>query len=184
MKYLPLRPHRLHCGTCNDTYDLPADGTIKVYHEVGIRSRRPFIPVELPVFLLRPLQYNCPLDGFELVLFSLGNGTKAQGKSYPLCPFCYNHPPFEGLKRMGCNACLHPTCEHGLVRNSVCPCQADTSLGAPCGGTMVLDVTSRPNWKMDCNKCNVIVTFHNDIHAVKPSKVPWWFSSNLPSHVC
>jgi DNA topoisomerase III len=116
-------------------------------------------------------QFKCPLDGFELVLFSLGNSTKAQGKSYPLCPFCYNHPPFEGLKRMGCNECLHPSCEHGFIRNSVCPCQSETAAGTPCGGTMVLDVTSRPNWKMDCNKCNVIVTFHTDIHAVKPSKV-------------
>lgn len=34
----------------------------------------------------------CPLDGFELVLFSLAG---ADGKTSPLCPFCFNHPPFE-----------------------------------------------------------------------------------------
>ena len=28
-----------------------------------------------------------------IVLFSLGNSEKAQGKSYPLCPYCYTHPP-------------------------------------------------------------------------------------------
>ena len=54
----------------------------------------------------------CPLDGFELLLFSLGNSKETQGRSYPLCPLCYNVPPFEGLAKMGCNACLHPTCKH------------------------------------------------------------------------
>ena len=33
------------------------------------------------------------MDQFELVLFSLGNAASAQGKSYSLCPYCYNHPP-------------------------------------------------------------------------------------------
>jgi hypothetical protein len=40
----------------------------------------------------------CPLDGFQLVLFSLGG---ADGKTYPLCPFCYNHPPFENAPKVG-----------------------------------------------------------------------------------
>lgn len=34
----------------------------------------------------------CPLDGYELLLFSLA-GT--DGKTYPLCPLCYSYPPFE-----------------------------------------------------------------------------------------
>ena len=34
----------------------------------------------------------CPLDQFEIVLFSL---TGPDGKTYPLCPYCYNYPPFE-----------------------------------------------------------------------------------------
>jgi hypothetical protein len=29
----------------------------------------------------------CPLDGFEIVLFSLSG---PDGKTYPLCPYCYN----------------------------------------------------------------------------------------------
>jgi hypothetical protein len=61
------------------------------------------------------LQFKCPLDDFELVLFSLGNAAKAQGKTYPLCPYCYNEPPFDGLTSMGCNSCLHPTCRHRWV---------------------------------------------------------------------
>ena len=31
----------------------------------------------------------CPLCSYELLLFSLGG---ADGKSLPLCPFCYNNP--------------------------------------------------------------------------------------------
>lgn len=38
-------------------------------------------------------EIKCPLDKFELVFFSLGNTASAQGKGYPLCPYCYNHPP-------------------------------------------------------------------------------------------
>ena len=32
----------------------------------------------------------CPLDNYEIVLFSL---TGPDAKTYPLCPFCYNNPP-------------------------------------------------------------------------------------------
>ena len=38
----------------------------------------------------------CPLDGYEIVLFSLSG---PDGKTYALCPFCYNNPPFEGATR-------------------------------------------------------------------------------------
>ncbi len=73
----------LYCELCIDiyvilnmpvvllvTYSLPQNGTIKLYKEL-----------------------RCPMDNFELVLFSLGNAADAQGKSYPLCPFCFNNPP-------------------------------------------------------------------------------------------
>lgn len=39
----------------------------------------------------------CPLDGYEIVLFSLSG---PDGKTYPLCPFCYNNPPFEGAHKV------------------------------------------------------------------------------------
>lgn len=35
------------------------------------------------------------MDDFELVLWSSGS----RGKSYPLCPYCYNHPPFRDMKK-------------------------------------------------------------------------------------
>ena len=39
----------------------------------------------------------CPLDGYEIVLFSLSG---PDGKTYALCPFCYNNPPFEGAHKV------------------------------------------------------------------------------------
>ena len=72
-------------------------------------------------------ELKCPLDGFELLLFSLGNSATAVGKTFPLCPFCYNNPPFEDAGhllggKMGCNSCTHPTCAHSLTANGVLPC--------------------------------------------------------------
>lgn len=58
------------------------------------------------------MQFKCPLDGFELVLYTLGSSGGLQGKAFPLCPHCYNHPPVPTLTNMGCNVCPHPTCQH------------------------------------------------------------------------
>ena len=39
----------------------------------------------------------CPLDEFELLLCSLSG---PDGMTYPLCPFCYSNPPFEGIQKV------------------------------------------------------------------------------------
>ena len=39
----------------------------------------------------------CPLDDFELLLCSLSG---PDGMTYPLCPFCYSNPPFEGIQKV------------------------------------------------------------------------------------
>eukprot|EP01061_Rhynchopus_euleeides_P005988 TRINITY_DN15065_c0_g1_i2.p1 TRINITY_DN15065_c0_g1~~TRINITY_DN15065_c0_g1_i2.p1 ORF type:complete len:722 (+),score=287.37 TRINITY_DN15065_c0_g1_i2:104-2167(+) len=58
MKYIETRPQRLYCNKCEQTLGLPQNGELK------------------------PLMgKKCPLDGFELVLFTVNDG-----KSYPLCP--------------------------------------------------------------------------------------------------
>jgi hypothetical protein len=66
----------------------------------------------------------CPLDGFQLLLFSLGG---ADGKLTVLCPYCYNHPPFlEGGEQGGgrdggmpCSQCAHPACRHSVRKSFV-----------------------------------------------------------------
>lgn len=106
MHLINLRPARLHCRNCNETYALPSMGNIKLFKELS-----------------------CPLDGFELVLFSTGS----KGKGYPLCPYCYNHPPFGiDIQGMGCNNCTHPTCPQAVTKNAITICFKDD-----CSGVMV-----------------------------------------------
>ncbi|CAG8644563.1 6436_t:CDS:10 [Cetraspora pellucida] len=103
-----------------------------------------------------------PLDGFGLVSFSTGS----KDIGYPLCPNCYNNPPFENVKKgMGCNRCPHPTCEHSLTNNEVCSCQVNS-----CTGQMVLDATSAPKWKLSCNVCNFVSVFTDLVKGVSISK--------------
>jgi DNA topoisomerase-3 len=74
MQYIMTKPSRLYCETCEAVYPVPQGGSIKLYKELV-----------------------CPLDAFELVLFSVGG---ADGRAYPLCPYCYSHPPFENVAKV------------------------------------------------------------------------------------
>uniref|UniRef100_A0A8C5ADQ4 DNA topoisomerase n=1 Tax=Gadus morhua TaxID=8049 RepID=A0A8C5ADQ4_GADMO len=135
MKYIQAKPSRLHCSHCDETYSVPQNGVIKLYKEL-----------------------RCPLDDFELVLWTSG----ARGKSYPLCPYCSSNPPFRDMKKgVGCNQCTHPSCQHSLVSLGIGQC-------VECeGGVLVLDPTSAPKWRMACNSCNVLVHFFEHAHRVQ-----------------
>lgn len=149
MKYIGARPQRLYCPTCEDVYALPQGGSIKQYKGLA-----------------------CPLDGFELLLFSLAG---QDGKSYPLCPLCFSYPPFEGAVKVGgegasvkpgmpCTTCLHPTCKHAPSRQGVmqCPeCQM---------GMLVLDPVSGPKWRLDCSRCSFLIYLPKDLHDAKVAK--------------
>jgi DNA topoisomerase III len=90
MKHIETRPQRLYCLHCQKTYNLPNTGTIKKYFE-----------------------FKCPHDDFEIVINHIEGGA-----SSPLCPRCYNNPPFEdyGDKAMTCARCMHPTCRESLAQ--------------------------------------------------------------------
>lgn len=134
MKLITAKPSRLHCSTCNETFNVPQNGNIKLYKEL-----------------------KCPLDDFELVLWTTGG----KGKAYPLCPYCLNHPPFPDMRKgMGCNECTHPTCPHALEQTGVSNClECDN-------GTLVLDPTSAPKWRMCCNRCNVVINMFENAHKI------------------
>uniref|UniRef100_A0A6Q2XS23 DNA topoisomerase n=1 Tax=Esox lucius TaxID=8010 RepID=A0A6Q2XS23_ESOLU len=135
MKYIQAKPSRLHCAGCDETYSLPQNGAIKLYKEL-----------------------RCPLDEFELVLWTSGS----RGKSYPLCPYCFSNPPFRDMKKgMGCNECTHPSCQHSLNSLGIAQCVECEA------GVLVLDPNSGPKWKMACNKCNVMVHFFEQAHRVQ-----------------
>ncbi|KAK9177834.1 hypothetical protein WN943_027023 [Citrus x changshan-huyou] len=151
MKYISMQPSRLYCSTCEDVYNLPQRGTLKLYKEL-----------------------TCPLDNFELLIFSMAG---PEGKSFPLCPFCYNNPPFEGIDTlygttttgsfgklgkgagMPCFLCPHPACRHSMIAQGVCACPE-------CNGTLVLDPVSAPKWRLYCNMCNCLVSLPQGAHRI------------------
>lgn len=139
MKYVATAPPRLYCNTCDETYDLPNKTNVKLYKEL-----------------------KCPLDDFELLLCSTGS----DGKCYALCPYCYNHPPFNDMKtHTGCNGCTHPGCQHSLTTLGVSPCETCEE------GVLVLDPTSAPKWKLACNntRCTTVVTLFKHAHRITVS---------------
>ena len=97
MKYIMAKPTRLYCQSCDETFALPQNGTIKLYQEL-----------------------KCPLDDFELLNCSAG----AKGKSYVFCPYCFSNPPFPDMKKgiASCNTCTHPTCVHSQNSLGVSNC--------------------------------------------------------------
>lgn len=60
---------------------------------------------------------------------------------------------------MACNHCPHPTCPHSMVTNAVCPCPESENEQEPCKGSLILDATSAPRWKLSCNECNIVSSF-------------------------
>jgi DNA topoisomerase-3 len=63
---------------------------------------------------------------------------------------------------MGCNRCTHPTCPESLVATGVRPCPE----AAACGGTLVFQAATRPNFKLMCNSCNFMIKFASNAHGI------------------
>ncbi|XP_028759686.1 DNA topoisomerase 3-beta [Neltuma alba] len=155
MKFISSQPPRLYCNTCEEVYYLPQKGTIKLYKELA-----------------------CPLDNFELLICSMPG---PEGKSFPLCPYCYSNPPFEGIEAlintakigasgklgkgagMPCILCPHPTCPNSLVSQGVCACPE-------CSGTLFLDPVSAPKWRLYCNMCNCLVLLPQGAHRISTTQ--------------
>ena len=102
---------------------------------------------------------------------------------------------------MGCNACLHPTCQYGLAAFAVCPCPGsgrdthgrgggrgqsheEKEGETRCSGLMVLDKLSQPNWKLCCNRCNTLIRFHGELKKVSVLQVRAQFASGLSHANC
>ncbi|CAB3411068.1 unnamed protein product [Caenorhabditis bovis] len=139
MKLVETRPQRLFCPTCQDTYAVPnaKDGVLRIMGDA-----------------------KCPLDGFELVYWQGAGGKLA--RSYPLCPFCYNNPPFENMpEASGCISCPHPSCPNSYNGVGVCGCLQN------CGGVMVVDVQSHPKWRLTCNKCASVIALFDGAQKIR-----------------
>ena len=55
MKLVQAKPARMFCSSCDETYSMPQQGTIKLYKEL-----------------------KCPLDNFELVSWTVGSKGKVR----------------------------------------------------------------------------------------------------------
>mmetsp|Transcript_9240 Transcript_9240/g.21182 ORF Transcript_9240/g.21182 Transcript_9240/m.21182 type:complete len:859 (-) Transcript_9240:33-2609(-) len=138
-KYLYVvdrRPVRMFCKNCDRVFKMPQNGQMKLYKEL-----------------------RCPLDQFELVFVA-----NKVGKSYPLCPCCYDDPPFGSKSAAGKFWELeHPI--YQKYRPPVLSCIAEN-----CPGTLCLDVDSAPKWQIDCNVCmQNLQIFGDKAHKIKVS---------------
>uniref|UniRef100_A0A0A9WVC9 DNA topoisomerase 3-beta-1 n=1 Tax=Lygus hesperus TaxID=30085 RepID=A0A0A9WVC9_LYGHE len=91
LKHISTRPQRLYCSYCEMTFALPQGGSIKQYSS-----------------------FKCPLDNFELVICHIDGG-----KSMPICPNCYNNPPFEDAITPAQVAAVVEQRENGKYNNAV-----------------------------------------------------------------
>eukprot|EP00933_Yihiella_yeosuensis_P022632 TRINITY_DN1779_c0_g1_i1.p1 TRINITY_DN1779_c0_g1~~TRINITY_DN1779_c0_g1_i1.p1 ORF type:complete len:858 (+),score=171.26 TRINITY_DN1779_c0_g1_i1:68-2641(+) len=130
------KPVRMFCKQCDRIFKMPQNGQMKLYKEL-----------------------KCPLDNFELVLVA-----NKLGKSYPICPCCYDDPPFGEKEEQG----KHWNLDHPIYkkyRPAVMSCIADN-----CPGTLCLDVDSAPKWQIDCNVCmQELMIFGDKAHKVSVS---------------
>lgn len=130
------KPVRMFCKQCDRIFKMPQNGQLKEYK--GLK---------------------CPLDQYELVLVA-----NKVGKSYPICPMCYDDPPFGAAAEHG----KHWNLDHPIYkkyRPAVMSC-----IDENCTGTLCLDVDSAPKWQIDCNVCMQFLSiFEDKAHKVKVS---------------
>jgi hypothetical protein len=105
MKYIAARPSRLYCPVCEDVYALPQGGAVKQYKGL-----------------------ECPLDGFELVLFSLSGSVSCR---FFLYVFCLKAPVCPAAN--ACICVLGATHKWAVVRESNEIYKAVRGAGVPTG---------------------------------------------------
>ena len=66
--------------------------------------------------------------------------------------------------------CVRKKFGKGIMMNRCPSDENDVDGNATCDGMMVLDMESKPNWKLCCNKCNLIIRFTTNIHSIIVSK--------------
>lgn len=154
MKLIDTRPQRLHCPICSETYAVPQNGSIRPYKEV-----------------------KCPLDEFDLVLWTQGPKSRVSdspsslnryptglivhtyttplnpsifasvGQNLVFCPYCYSHPPFEDMLRS--QGCNR--CPHPSCPRSMENLGVDACPDCPYG-ILVLDDSAAPKYRLFCNR--------------------------------
>ena len=123
MKLITSKPVRLYCPTCNETLSVPGSGSLRTHKEM-----------------------TCPNDNFDLLYCNGG----VNGKSFVLCPYCYNNAPFDGMPKFsGCNNCTNSLCELSMPKNTIGRCR-----NCRLNGKLIPDPGSAPpKFRIRCNQC-------------------------------
>ena len=77
---------------------------------------------------------------------------------------------------MGCNKCTNPSCKYSMVKTAVWPCpeceevkqindKAKTDKPIE-SGTLIFDLISKPNWRLNCNVCQYALFFATGAHSL------------------
>ena len=64
---------------------------------------------------------------------------------------------------MPCSTCIHPLCKHSSVKLAVKKCDHYQQ----CHGQLIFSPISKPNWKLNCNSCNLVYKFLYNAHKVE-----------------
>jgi DNA topoisomerase-3 len=143
LKMVESRPQRLYNPFTEEVYNLPQGGEYRISGK------------------------QCPVCRFETLLYMCGD------RSYPLCPHCFNFPPFEWkiplddsyLGKGIVSQCPHPE-DHPIIQQlEVGPCPETEDNG----GVLILEPKlTDGKWKLVSTRGMAIVSFSNLIHKVRP----------------
>ena len=149
MRYMKLvgatgRIQRLYCPTEEVVYELPIGGTFKQHNG-----------------------RTCGICGFELLIVTI----KGTTRSFPLCPFCFNFPPYrEGAPRVKAllTGSPHPV-EHPVVDAvAVVSCSECAASGSD--GVLMLDPAATAPARLNCSKCSLSAKLPREVRRASVSE--------------
>lgn len=104
----------------------------------------------------------CPIDNFQLVLFT---STTYQNSKYFVCPRCFNDSPFPEISsNLSCNLCPKIECEYSVPHNKLTNCKKCQK------GVLILDQNPGVRPSLSCNYCTKHVIIGDDINTIHRSK--------------
>jgi len=192
-KELQSTPHTV-CGRCRRYLKLQASG-----RKQGRKTFRLFCETEAETFdlprnasAIKPWSGRfCEICDFEMSIFETADGERA----YPLCPYCYNHPPDFGTSdQTSHNGCPHSVLHPIVSERAIAPCPecekeaakdpyyvANQTLTKSQPTMQVVSPLTKPQlmldpilrkggrWRLNCTKCDLIVGLPKGLKKVEVS---------------
>ena len=164
LRLVASRPPRLYNPFTEEVLKLPDGGECKQYKGL-----------------------ECPICSYELCLYKLGGSDSKSSRSYPLCPGCYNFPPFKddaaestgaqstaaadggggpGSARRAamCLRCPMPEIHPIIAKLRICACPETEAEG----GVLMLDPAGGPgNWRVISTRSSLIFYLPKTVISAK-----------------